>query len=332
MPGDDDTDTPQGGGRPVVRPSRAARPGAPRSARPATPRATDPVAPGPPVPPDEPTTARPVSRREVGGRDLPTAIAVGLVLAGLFLGSLAWRPLAFTCVVAGLVVLAAVEAGAELRKVDVPTAVPAVLLGSLVTVFGAHRSGHTGQAAGVLVLFLAAVLWLLADPDRRDVVRTIAMTVMLGLWLGFLASFAAMLVTRPGDGRLAVLAVVGAAIFGDIGGYAVGVRFGRTKIAPSISPNKSVEGLVGGIAVSAVLAAIVLPLLGDLFTPWTAGVVAVVSVIAGFVGDLTESMVKRDLGLKDLGSILPGHGGILDRVDGILVALPAGFFAIALVT
>jgi phosphatidate cytidylyltransferase len=329
MPEDDAADTSRPGGQHVVRPDRDRRPTLPRSARPASPFAGD---RGSAPPPDDSPPSQPASRRDVGGRDLPTAIAVGVVLAGLFLGSLAWRPLAFTFVVAGLVAVAAVEAGAELRKVDVPTAVPAVLLGSLVTVFGAHRSGHAGQAAGVLVLFVAATAWLLADPDRRDVVRTIAMTVMLGLWLGFLASFAILLVTRPGDGRLAVLAVVGAAIFGDIGGYAVGVRFGRTKIAPSISPNKSVEGLVGGVVVSALLAAIVLPLLGDLFTPWTAVVVAVVSVLAGFVGDLTESMVKRDLGVKDLGSILPGHGGILDRVDGILVALPVGFFAIALVT
>lgn len=296
-----------------VRPARAARP------------AGDPPA----TPPDPAGSGAPSSRRLVGGRDLPVAIVVGLALAGLFLGSIFWHPLAFTVVVAVFVTAAAIESAAELRRIGVPTAVPAMLLGGLVTVFGAYRSQHAGQAAGVLVLFLGAILWLLADPDRRDVVTTLGMTLLLGIWTGFLASFGVLLVNRPEDGPVAVLAVIGAAIFGDIGGYAAGVRFGRTRIAPSISPNKTWEGLVGGLVLSSVLAALVLPATGDLFTPTTAVVVAVVCVLAGFVGDLAESMVKRDLGIKDLGSLLPGHGGILDRVDGILLAMPVGFFAIA---
>lgn len=294
-----------------VRPARAARPATP---------ATPPV--------DEDTG----SRREVGGRDLPVAIVVGVVLAGVFLGSLFWHPLAFTVVVAVFVVIASIESAAELRRAGIHTGVPAMVLGGLVTVLGAYRSQHAGQAAGVLVLFLGAILWLLADPERRDVVRNLTMTVLLGVWTGFLGSFGVLLVSRPEDGPVAVLAVIGAAIFGDIGGYAVGVRFGRTKVAPSVSPNKTVEGLVGGIVVSAVLAAVVLPLVGDLFTPATAVVVAVVCVLAGFVGDLAESMVKRDLGIKDFGDLLPGHGGVLDRVDGILMAMPVGFFAIAVLT
>ena len=294
-----------------VRPARAARPAVP---------ATPPV--------DEDTG----SRRVVGGRDLPVAIVVGVVLAGVFLGSVFWHPLAFTLVVAVFVVIASIESAAELRRAGIQTGVPAMVLGGLVTVLGAYRSQHAGQAAGVLVLFLGAILWLLADPERRDVVRNLTMTVLLGVWTGFLGSFGVLLVSRPEDGPVAVLAVIGAAIFGDIGGYAVGVRFGRTKVAPTVSPNKSVEGLVGGIVVSAVLAAVVLPLVGDLFTPATAVVVAVVCVLAGFVGDLAESMVKRDLGIKDFGDLLPGHGGVLDRVDGILMAMPVGFFAIAVLT
>ena len=205
-------------------------------------------------------------------------------------------------------------------------------LTELVCVFGAYRSQHAGQAAGVLVLFLGSMLWLMADPERRDVVRNLTMTVLLGVWIGFLGSFGVLLANRPEDGVVAVLAVVGAAIFGDIGGYAVGVRFGTHKIAPSISPNKSWQGLVGGLVVSATLAAFVLPRVGELFTPATAAATAVVCVLAGFVGDLAESMVKRDLGIKDFGAILPGHGGILDRVDGILMALPVGFFAVAVLT
>lgn len=292
-----------------VRPARSARPARPGSS-----------------PPDD------AGSQGVDGRDLPVAIVVGIVLAGVFLGSVFWHPLAFTAVVAVFVVLASIESAAELRRAGVTTGVPAMVLGGLVTVFGAYRSQHAGQAAGVLVLFVGAIVWLLADPARRDVVRNLTMTVLLGIWTGFLGSFGVLLVTRPDEGVVAVLAVIGSAIFGDIGGYVVGVRLGRTKIAPTVSPNKSLEGLVGGVVITMVLAAVVLPMVGDLFTPVTAVVVAGVSVLAGFLGDLAESMIKRDLGIKDFGSILPGHGGILDRVDGILMAMPIGFFAVAILT
>lgn len=270
------------------------------------------------------------SGRATGGRDLPLAIAVGVALAGVFLGSVFWNPLAFTTVIAVFVVLAVIEAAAELRRVGIATSVPAMLVGGMVAVFGAYRSGPVGQMAGVLALFGGAVVWLLADPERRHVVRNLSLTVLLGTWTGVLASFGVLLVNRPEDGPVAVLGVIGAAIFGDIGGYAIGARFGRTKIAPHVSPNKSLEGLVGGIVVAGLLAVIVLPNVGGLFTPVTAVVLAVVCVLAGFLGDLTESMIKRELGVKDFGSLLPGHGGVLDRVDGILMALPVGFFTVTL--
>jgi phosphatidate cytidylyltransferase len=268
----------------------------------------------------EPTEAR---RGMVGGRDLPLAIAVGLVLAGLFLGSLFWRPEAFVAVVVALVVLAVVEANRVLASVGQRLFVVPALLGSTATVVGAAAYGPSGQAAGVAVLFGTSVLWSLASRDRREMVRTLSLTVFFGLWLGLLASYASLLVIRD-DGPLVVLAVIGAAIFTDIGGYAFGVTMGRHKIAPSISPNKSWEGLIGGLVLAAVLAAGVLPLLGDTFTPLGAAGLAVACGLATFVGDLLESMVKRDLGVKDLGDLLPGHGGILDRVDGILGALPVG--------
>jgi phosphatidate cytidylyltransferase len=156
----------------------------------------------------------------------------------------------------------------------------------------------------------------------------LTLTVLVGVWTGFLASFGVLLITRPSEAPLVTLGVIGAAIFGDIGGYAFGVRFGKRRIAPSISPKKSVEGLLGGLFVSSLLAAIILPAAGDLFTPVTAIVLAVACVLAGLLGDLTESMIKRDLGVKDLGAMIPGHGGLLDRVDGILMAMPVGFFVV----
>jgi phosphatidate cytidylyltransferase len=269
-------------------------------------------------------------RRVVGGRDLPVAIGVGLALAALFLGTLFWHPAAFTVVVAALTAVAYVEANRVLREVGHRLEVPVLVVATLVMLFGAYQARHAGQAVGVAVLLVGGVVWLLADPGRRDVVRRLADTTLFGLWVGFLASFAVLLVSRPTNGAIAVLAVIGAATLTDIGGYAFGVPFGRHKVAPNISPSKSWEGLAGGLVVAVAGGAGILPLLDPSFTPATGAVLAVACGLAAFAGDLMESMLKRELGVKDLGSVLPGHGGILDRVDGILFALPVGFYAVEL--
>jgi phosphatidate cytidylyltransferase len=263
-----------------------------------------------------------------GRRNLPIAIASGLLLAGLMLVSLFWHPLAFTALVVALCLLALLEAGRVLRTRGIVVAVPVLLATALVMLLGTYQGGTAGQALGVLTLFLGGVAWQLADGVRSRVFPTLAATMLLGLWVPFLASYGVLLVTRPDDGPVATLAVLGGAIFTDVGAYAVGVRLGRHKIAPRISPAKSWEGLVGGLVTAGVAGAIALPLLSDRFDLTTAVVLPVLVGLAGFFGDLTESMLKRDLGLKDLGAIIPGHGGVLDRVDGILLALPVGYYAL----
>lgn len=263
----------------------------------------------------------------VGGRDLPAAIAVGLVLAAVFLATLFWHPVAFGLVVAVLIAIAYVESDRVLRAAGVRLLVPVLIASSLVMLAGAYYAGAAGQAAGVAVLLIGAMTWLLFDPARRDVVPTLGTTMFLGVWVGFLGSYAVMLAVRP-SGPVIVLAVIGAAAVTDIGGYAIGVPFGRHKVVPSVSPKKSWEGLAGGLVVATVLAAVVLPLIGDTFTPVSAAVLAGTCGVASFLGDVIQSMIKRDLDVKDLGDFLPGHGGILDRVDGILLALPVGYYAV----
>lgn len=267
-------------------------------------------------------------RGMVGGRNLPVAIGVGLALAAVFLGSLFWDGRAFVAVVALLTVIAYVESAGVLRPLGIRLGVPVLVVATLVMLVGAYVAGHEGQAGGVILLFLGAFVWTLLDARRSDVVRGLGSTLLFGLWIGFLASYAALLVTRD-PGPLFVLAVIGAAAVADIGAYAVGVSVGRHALAPSISPNKSWEGLIGGLVVAGVAGALVLPALGDEFTPLTAAVLAVICGLASAVGDLAESVVKRDLGVKDLGGVLPGHGGVLDRVDGILFALPVGYHLLA---
>jgi phosphatidate cytidylyltransferase len=272
----------------------------------------------------------PDGRRDgmVGGRDLPVAIAVGVVLATLFLASLFWHPLAFTVVVAALTAVAYVEVDRVLQATGVRL-LTWVLIGSTVTMLaGAYVAGPAGQSLGILVLVLGAITWVLADRGRTRIIQTLGTTVLFGLWVGFLASYTVLLVDRP-SGAVVVIGVIGAAIFTDIGGYAFGVTFGRHKVAPSISPNKSWEGLIGGVVIATALGAGVLPLFGDAFTPVSGAVLAAACGLVSFLGDLAESMLKRELGVKDLGDFLPGHGGVLDRVDGILFALPVGYYVMA---
>lgn len=268
-------------------------------------------------------------RGMVGGRNLPVAIAVGVVLAAVFLSSLFWRVEAFTLVIVVLVCLASVEVTRVLRTVGVTVLLVPLLLGVVTSVVGGLLLGAAGQALGMALLLVAAFLWLLADAGRQQVTVTLGVTALFGTWIGLFGSYGPRLADRS-DGAVVVLAVVGAVILTDIGGYAFGVPFGRHKVAPSVSPGKSWEGLLGGLALAALLAVLVLPRLGASFTPLSAVVVALAAGAAGFVGDLVESMVKRDLGVKDLGDVLPGHGGILDRVDGILFALPVGYYGLAL--
>jgi len=267
------------------------------------------------------------------GRNLPVAITVGVVLAAAFLGALYTSTLAFTGIVLVLAIVGVLEAGHVLATLDPPRPVsrPVLVAGVTVLLVGAYVLGPAGQTLGLLVLLLGGFVWNLALLPRIDVVRKLGATTLLGVWVGLLASYAVLLATRPEDGPTAVLTVIGAAIFGDIGGYVFGRLLGRHRIAPTVSPNKTWEGLLGGLLLAGVLAALVLPRVGELFDgPLPAVAVALLCVLAGFVGDLAESMVKRDLGVKDLGSLLPGHGGVLDRVDGLLVALPVGYYALEL--
>lgn len=266
----------------------------------------------------------------VGGRNLPVAVGVGLALAGVFLGSLFWHPAAFSGVVAVLCLTAYAESDGVLRDVGLRLETPVLVVASLVMFLGAYEAGQAGQVVGIGVLFLGGVLWQLSDTSRADVARRLAMTLLFGLWVGFLGSFGVLLATRPDEGAIAVLAVIGAVVLTDIGGFAFGVGLGRHRISPHISPNKTWEGLVGGLAVAVVAAVLVLPAIGDTFHAVSAGVLAATCGLAGFLGDLSESMLKRDLGVKDLGRVLPGHGGVLDRVDGILFALPVGYYAVEL--
>jgi len=257
------------------------------------------------------------------GRDLLVATVVGLTLAAILAAALVLPPWALTVLVTLLVVAAYLELTPLLAGLERPVHGD-VLVASAVVILGATQwAGPRGQAAGLAFLVMAALLRSLADRRRRDVVGTVARTVLIGAWLGGFASYALLLrgLERP---IVLLVTVIGAAAAGDTAAYLVGSRIGRRPIAPSVSPNKTWEGLIGGLIGASVLAGSVLPLDGS--SSVLRGVIVGALVgLAGFLGDLVASMVKRDLGVKDLGRLLPGHGGVLDRVDGILLALPVGY-------
>ena len=185
----------------------------------------------------------------------------------------------------------------------------------------------------VLVLLVAgSFIWYLARVEpAADPVSGIASTVFVFVWVGAFGSFAALLLDPnlfpDRHGIAFVLAAVIVTVADDVASLLVGSAMGRHQLAPSISPNKSWEGLIGG-AVAAILVSVIVV---HFIHPWTIGKAALYGVVVAIVaplGDLSQSMIKRHLGIKDMGRLLPGHGGILDRVDGLLFVLPATYFVV----
>lgn len=262
------------------------------------------------------------------GRDLVAATLVGVGLLALLALALLLPPIALTVLVGVLLVAAHVEIGRVLGDLGRPVHVDVLVLTTLLLLTLTQLIGPRGQAIGLTVLVMAALLRSLADRGRTDVVGTVSRTVLIGVWLGGLASYA-LLIRALDEPVVLLVAVLGAAAAGDTGAYLVGSRLGRRRIAPRVSPNKTWEGSIGGIIAAGALAAAVLPLDGS--SSLARGALVGVAVgLAGLLGDLVASMVKRDLGVKDLGRLLPGHGGVLDRVDGLLLALPVGYALLVL--
>lgn len=266
-------------------------------------------------------TRAPVRAKRATGRNLPVAIASGVALAGLFIGSLFLHDYVFLTFVALLVVGALLELDVAFRSRRLRPATLVAVGAGLVMLYGAYGGGPSAQALGLVLLGLGGMAWMLLERGRERVVASLGATCLMTLWVPFLASFLGLLLVRP-NGAWIVMAAIALAVANDIGAYALGSRFGRHRLAPRVSPGKSWEGFAGGLATVLVLAGLVTARVPGFDVPTALAFGAVVAV-AGTVGDLAESLVKRDLRIKDLGRIMPGHGGIMDRVDAILFALPA---------
>jgi phosphatidate cytidylyltransferase len=256
------------------------------------------------------------------GRNLPAAIGVGVGLGAAVLASLFfWRP-AFLGVVALAVGVGIWELVRAIRTTGVnPPLMPLVAGGALMT--GLAWWGQADALTfGLMVTVLAAMVWRLAD-GVGGYGKDVTAATMVAVYVPFLGGFAALLAT-PANGDLRVLATLAAVVLSDTGGYIAGVLFGKHPMAPSVSPKKSWEGLGGSLLATALGSAVLLALLFDV--AWWWGVIFGLAVsAAAVIGDLGESMVKRDLGVKDMSTLLPGHGGLMDRLDSILLAAPTAY-------
>jgi phosphatidate cytidylyltransferase len=270
-----------------------------------------------------------VPRREPGpGRNLPLAIATGLGLAAVLLASLLWSRPAFVAFVLVIVVLALLELLTVLRARATRPAAPVVLAMAVVLVVGAYLEGAAALSFGLLLTILAAFGWYLVDPGRTEVTRNVAATVLAVVYVPFMAAHLALVVHQAEHYVGAIVGYAALTVIYDTGAYATGAAIGRHPLAPHVSPNKSWEGTAGATVACLLAGAFLL----RLWRPWTPAsglALAAVTCVVAPLGDLSESMLKRDLAVKDMGTALPGHGGWLDRVDALLFMAPALYYVLA---
>jgi phosphatidate cytidylyltransferase len=272
---------------------------------------------------EEPVAAPKTSR---AGRNLGAAIGVGLGLGAVIVASLLlWRP-AFVGVLLAAILVGVVELTGALRAGGFRAPLVPLLVGAVAMEALAWTRGPTGLVTGFLATALAVVLWRLAD-GPAGYLRDTAAGVLVALYVPLLAGFAVLLLV-PDDGAARVFLFIATVVCSDVGGYAAGVLFGKHPMAPSISPKKSWEGMAGSIAACMAIATLIIALWLD--GPWWAGLAfGAALAVSATVGDLAESLIKRDLGIKDMGNLLPGHGGIMDRLDSLLPSAAAAYLLLS---
>jgi phosphatidate cytidylyltransferase len=273
------------------------------------------------------TTPLPAKDHGRAGRNLPAAITSAVVLLAAIGASLAFWKIAFLGIVAAAVVVAVWELRQGLLTKDVDLPEQPLMAGGVVMVVVAYFYGAPALVTATAVTALVTMLWLL----RRGVegyVQTATASVFTLVYVPFLGSFVALLLAEGGatdfdrwdDGVRGIVTFILVTVASDTGGYVAGVLFGRHPMAPVISPKKSWEGLGGSLVFSAVAGWLLVVYLLD--GDWWVGVVLglIVGVMAT-LGDLCESVIKRDLGVKDMSQVIPGHGGLMDRLDSLLATI-----------
>lgn len=282
--------------------------------------------PGSPMEPVPMVPVPPAERRGRAGRNLKAAFGVGVSLGAVILLTLYTWKVAFVGVVAIAIVLGLWELANALGAARIRVPIVPVVIGAVAMLVAAYTGGPEPLLVALAITVLGVLAWRL--PEGRDgFVRDVTAGMFAAVYVPFLAGFAVLLL-RPDDGPDRVVVFILVTVLSDVGGYVAGVLLGRHPMAPRVSPKKSWEGFVGSIVFSAVGGAVVVPWLLD--GSRAEGVaVGVALMLAATLGDLGESMIKRDLDIKDMGQLLPGHGGIMDRLDSLLPAAPVAFLLLA---
>ncbi len=271
------------------------------------------------------------------GRNLPAAVIVGLAMLFAVLGGLLFLPLGFVAVTTAFAVFGVWEIYRALEANGTRMPIVPVMTGTVAMPFCAYLGGIESLLFAMLLSSVAVLLWRSVESAAGSANSIFAGVFTLG-WVPFFISFAALPLHAAGgatplglwpggtipDGAWQVAVMLLLVVSNDTFGYLVGASLGKHPMAPKISPKKSWEGFAGSVA-----GAMLIGVLASLFVldkPWWVGIIlAVGTVTAATAGDLAESMVKRELGVKDMSSILPGHGGVMDRLDSIVFASPVVF-------
>lgn len=281
-----------------------------------------------------------MSEAKPEGRSLSKSISVGLLLGGVFLITiLTFNGFLFMALAAAACGAGAWELSTALRVRGwyVPR-VPAVV-GSVLIMPATYFGGQEWQWLTSIGIVAALVIWRTVHLlwERREApiqrlqhtLRDFAAAAFLVIYLPLTCSFAVLLLRRPEDGQWWVLTFVLTVAMIDTFGYLIGRKLGRHKLAPGVSPKKTIEGLLASIA-GGLVAALASAIFWLHIDWWWGIVIAAVLTLSAVFGDLAESMIKRDLGVKDMSSLLPGHGGIMDRLDSILPSALATFVLVSL--
>ena len=263
------------------------------------------------------------------GRNLPAAIGIGVGLGAYVVLSLTfWKP-AFVILVAVALALASIELHQALAKKDMHSAIVPIVGGAIAISIGSYLAGvqkvfstTSVLLAALALTVLAALIWRMPKGAPGFVKDSAASLLIIG-YVPMLGAFTAlMLAEAQGGARLVTFLLV--VTMSDTGGYVGGVLFGKHPMAPKISPKKSWEGFAGSM-VFGTAAGVLMAIFGLKVPFWVGLVLGVCLVAVGTCGDLIESMIKRDIGIKDMSSFLPGHGGVMDRLDSLLVAAPVAW-------
>ncbi|MFV8262768.1 phosphatidate cytidylyltransferase [Mycolicibacterium peregrinum] len=274
----------------------------------------------------------PPQKTSRAGRDLPAAITVGAVLGALAIGTLLFAPIWWLPLLAVAIAIATHEVIRRMREHGYALPAVPLLLGGQAMIWLTWPFGIAGLLGAYGGTIVVCMVWRLVgqglDQQPVNYLRDIAAAVLLATWVPLFAAFTALLIFAD-HGGARVFTIIVTVVFADIGGYVAGVLFGKHLLAPAISPKKSWEGLGGSLLFGVTAAVLSVAFLLDK-PAWVGVPLGLLLVITGVLGDLVESQVKRDLGIKDMGTLLPGHGGIMDRIDAMLPSAVVGWIVLTL--